>query len=165
MHWPSYADDVRDEDRFFRQCGERLAPSSGRPVAPFARSRAVAGAEDAQNAIGRIPAGLNGDSVRMVVKHHTPQVRACHERATKQTPDPAGVVEIRFTISTLGKVASSSAHRNTFGARRPGTLSRGVEQALALSMAGERGCGLRLLSVRLFRRAVTGAVATRKGSR
>ena len=74
-----------------------------------------AGPETAEDAIDRYRAGLNADSVRMVVRHHLPQVRACYDRALKQKADLAGIVEIRFTISEQGQATSSSVYRNTTG--------------------------------------------------
>lgn len=69
----------------------------------------------AQDQIDDYRASLNADSVRMVVRHHLPQVRACYERALKQKKDLAGIVEIKFQIKTDGRVGSSSVHRNTSG--------------------------------------------------
>lgn len=69
----------------------------------------------AEDAIDRFRAGLNADSIRMVVRYHLPQVRACYDRALKQKPDLAGIVEIRFTISEQGQATASSVHRNTTG--------------------------------------------------
>jgi TonB family protein len=71
--------------------------------------------KEAADAIDRFRAGLNADSVRMVVRHHLPQVRVCYDRALKQKPDLAGIVEIRFTISDKGRVGASSVYRNTSG--------------------------------------------------
>jgi outer membrane biosynthesis protein TonB len=70
---------------------------------------------DVQDQIDDYRASLNADSVRMVVRHHLPQVRACYERALKQKKDLAGIVEIKFQIKTDGSVGSSSVHRNTSG--------------------------------------------------
>jgi len=71
--------------------------------------------ENPQDSIDRFRAGLNADSVRMVVQHHLPQVRACYDRALKQQATLKGIVEIRFTISEQGAATSSGVHRNTTG--------------------------------------------------
>jgi len=70
---------------------------------------------EAEEAIDDYRAGLNADSVRMVVRHHLPQVRACYDRALKQQSTLIGIVEIRFTISEEGRVPTSSVFRNTTG--------------------------------------------------
>jgi TonB family protein len=85
------------------------------PSAPKAEPSAKKKRDEAEDAIDRFRAGLNAESVRMVVRHHLPQVRACYDRALKQKPSLAGIVEIRFTISVEGRVTASSVHRNTSG--------------------------------------------------
>jgi TonB family protein len=65
--------------------------------------------------VDRFRAGLNAESVRMVVRHHLPQVRACYDRALKQQAGVGGIVEIRFAIQENGQVGSASVHRNTTG--------------------------------------------------
>jgi TonB family protein len=63
----------------------------------------------------KVRAGLDADSVRMVVQHYLPQVQLCHARALKQQESLAGVVEIQFEIGADGRVSSSSVRRNTTG--------------------------------------------------
>jgi len=76
---------------------------------------AAAGEPSVQDQIDQDRATYNADSIRMVIRHHLPQVRACYDRALKQKKDLAGVVEIRFQILTSGLVGRSSVHRNTSG--------------------------------------------------
>jgi len=61
----------------------------------------------------QVRATLDADSVRMVVSHHMPQIRACYDRALKQQETIRGVVEIQFEISARGRVRESKVHRNT----------------------------------------------------
>jgi TonB family protein len=93
---------------------KRPAPKPTSPT-PTPAPRKDNKREEAEDAIDRFRAGLNAESVRMVVRHHLPQVRACYDRALKQKPNLAGIVEIRFTISVQGRVTASSVHRNTSG--------------------------------------------------
>jgi TonB family protein len=58
---------------------------------------------------------LNADSVRMVVRHYLPQVRACYDRALKQQEGISGVVEIKFEVSEEGRVKSSKVNSNSTG--------------------------------------------------
>ncbi len=58
---------------------------------------------------------FNAESVRMVIKHHMPQLRVCYERATKRGGIGGGVVDVQFTVSSEGKVSQSRVVRNTTG--------------------------------------------------
>jgi TonB family protein len=63
----------------------------------------------------QVRATLDADSVRMVVSHHMPQVRACYDRALKQQETIRGTVEVKFEVSAKGRVGSATVHRNTTG--------------------------------------------------
>jgi TonB family protein len=74
-------------------------------------------------------ATLDAESVRMVVRHHLPQVRACYDRALKQQEGIAGVVEVEFEVTAEGTVASSNVHRNTTGHEGLGLCIAGLLRA------------------------------------
>ncbi len=63
----------------------------------------------------QVRATLDADSVRMVVSHHMPQVRACYDRALKQQETIRGVVEVQFEVTAKGRVSEAKVHRNTTG--------------------------------------------------
>jgi TonB family protein len=101
-------------------------PESGLPAAASAAvdaarggpKRAGAGAAAApsgEDSAEQVRATLDADSVRMVVSHHMPQIRACYDRALKQQDKIGGQVEIQFEVKANGRVGSSSVHRNTTG--------------------------------------------------
>jgi hypothetical protein len=74
---------------------------AGLPLAP-PESRSEPTAED-----------FDAQSVKMVVQHHLPLVRACYDRAVKQNPSLKGVVEIQFEIATDGTPRAAQVVRNT----------------------------------------------------
>jgi TonB family protein len=76
-----------------------------------ARGTARGSATSAEQTAGE----LNADSVRMVVRHYLPQVRACYDRALKQQEGLSGVVEIKFEVSAEGRVRSSKVNSNSTG--------------------------------------------------
>src|SRR5262249_58652046 len=57
-------------------------------------------------------ARLDADSVRLVVRQHLPQVRACYSRAFKDS-SPGGSVEIGFAIDTQGRAKNVRTETNT----------------------------------------------------
>jgi hypothetical protein len=57
-------------------------------------------------------AGVDADSVRLVVRQHLPQVRACYGRAFKDA-SPGGTVEIGFAIDTAGRAKNVRTETNT----------------------------------------------------
>lgn len=57
-------------------------------------------------------AGLDADSVRLVVRQHLPQVRACYGRAFKDA-SPGGAVEIGFAIDPDGRAKNVRTETNT----------------------------------------------------
>jgi hypothetical protein len=57
-------------------------------------------------------AQLDADSVRLVVRHHLPQVRACYGRAFKDA-SPGGTVEIGFAIDGGGRAQNVRTETNT----------------------------------------------------
>jgi hypothetical protein len=57
-------------------------------------------------------ARLDGDSVRLVVRQHLPQVRACYSRAFKDS-SPGGSVEIGFAIDAQGRAKNVRTETNT----------------------------------------------------
>jgi hypothetical protein len=65
-------------------------------------------AEDKQEA----EAGVDADSVRLVVRQHLPQVRACYGRAFKDA-SPGGSVEIGFAIDVAGHAKNVRTETNT----------------------------------------------------
>jgi len=65
-------------------------------------------AEDKQEA----QAGVDADSVRLVVRQHLPQVRACYSRAFKDA-SPGGTVEIGFAIDVAGHAKNVRTETNT----------------------------------------------------
>jgi len=65
-------------------------------------------AEDKQEA----SAGVDADSVRLVVRQHLPQVRACYGRAFKDS-SPGGTVEIGFAIDSAGRAKNVRTETNT----------------------------------------------------
>jgi len=67
-------------------------------------------------------AGVDADSVRLVVRQHLPQVRACYNRAFKDS-SPGGTVEIGFAIDTAGHAKNVRTETNT-------TDSEGVAHCL-----------------------------------
>jgi len=91
------------------------ATGSGTTAKPPAAKQPDPPSESGEPSADEVRAGLDAESVRMVVQHHLPQVRACSDRALKQQDTIGGVVEVKFEISSEGKVSSSSVHRNTTG--------------------------------------------------
>lgn len=89
-------------------------PAPARPPSTSPETPAGAAGPEVSEA-DRVRAGLDADSVRMVVQHYLPQVQLCHGRALKQQESLAGVVEIQFEIGGDGRVSSSSVRRNTTG--------------------------------------------------
>ncbi|HEX8952283.1 MAG TPA: AgmX/PglI C-terminal domain-containing protein, partial [Polyangia bacterium] len=65
-------------------------------------------ADDKQEA----EAGVDADSVRLVVRQHLPQVRACYGRAFKDS-SPGGAVEIGFAIDAAGRAKNVRTETNT----------------------------------------------------
>ncbi len=65
-------------------------------------------ADDKQEA----QAGVDADSVRLVVRQHLPQVRACYGRAFKDS-SPGGAVEIGFAIDPAGRARNVRTETNT----------------------------------------------------
>ena len=65
-------------------------------------------ADDKQQA----EATLDADSVRLVVRQHLPQVRACYGRAFKDS-SPGGAVEIGFAIDPAGRAKNVRTETNT----------------------------------------------------
>jgi hypothetical protein len=57
-------------------------------------------------------AQLDADSVRLVVRQHLPQVRACYARAFKDA-SPGGTVEIGFAIDASGRAKNVRTETNT----------------------------------------------------
>ena len=57
-------------------------------------------------------AGVDGESVRLVVRQHLPQVRACYGRAFKDA-SPGGTVEIGFAIDPAGRAKNVRTETNT----------------------------------------------------
>jgi hypothetical protein len=57
-------------------------------------------------------ATLDADSVRLVVRQHLPQVRACYGRAFKDS-SPGGAVEIGFAIDPAGRAKNVRTETNT----------------------------------------------------
>jgi hypothetical protein len=57
-------------------------------------------------------ARLDADSVRLVVRQHLPQVRACYSRAFKDS-SPGGSVEIGFAIDAQGRAKNVRTETNT----------------------------------------------------
>jgi hypothetical protein len=71
-------------------------------------SPAAAEAADKQSA----EAALDADSIRLVVRQHLPQVRACYNRAFKDS-SPGGTVEIGLAIDGNGRAQNVRAETNT----------------------------------------------------
>ncbi len=69
-------------------------------------------------------ASIDADGVRFVVKQHMPQVRACYERAFKDSA-PAGRVEIAFAIGPDGMAKRVRTDENTMGSDQ---LAKCLEQ-------------------------------------
>lgn len=69
----------------------------------------------AESPADRRRAEINAGSIRLVVRHHLPQIQACYERATKRGQRVGGMVEVRFVISPVGQVSRSQVHSNTTG--------------------------------------------------
>jgi outer membrane biosynthesis protein TonB len=57
-------------------------------------------------------AGVDADSVRLVVRQHLPQVRTCYGRAFKDA-SPGGTVEIGFAIDPAGRAKNVRTETNT----------------------------------------------------
>jgi hypothetical protein len=57
-------------------------------------------------------AQLDAESVRLVVRQHLPQVRACYGRAFKDA-SPGGTVEIGFAIDGNGRAKNVRTETNT----------------------------------------------------
>jgi hypothetical protein len=57
-------------------------------------------------------AGIDGDSVRLVVGQHLGQVRACYGRAFKDA-SPGGTVELGFAIDPTGRARNVRTETNT----------------------------------------------------
>lgn len=90
-------------------------PSAGAPATPASRpGRSPASSEPVSDA-EQARAGLDAESVRMVVQHHLPQLRLCSDRALKQQNKLSGLVEIQFEVDSEGRVRSASVYRNTTG--------------------------------------------------
>jgi hypothetical protein len=64
-------------------------------------------------------ASIDADGVRFVVKQHMPQVRACYERAFKES-SPGGRVEIAFAIGPDGLAKRVRTDENTTGSDQLG---------------------------------------------
>lgn len=116
--------------------GKKAVAASPAPVghgpAPATRPapRRPAASNDTSDA-EQVGAGLDADSVRMVVQHHSPQVRVCYDRALKQQDTLSGVVEIQFEVSSEGKVRNASVYRNTTG-------HEGLGKCIATTLKGWR---------------------------
>ncbi|MFH1129707.1 MAG: AgmX/PglI C-terminal domain-containing protein, partial [Pseudomonadota bacterium] len=65
--------------------------------------------------IEREKATLDAESIQMVIQHHLPRIRVCHDRATKNGTAVMGAVDIRIVIGSDGRVQSSLVDRNTTG--------------------------------------------------
>jgi Ca-activated chloride channel family protein len=76
----------------------------------------------------RVRGQIDAESVRMVVRHHLPQIRACYERALKGSPGLAGIIEIRLVISGEGRVRQAEVDRNSTG-------HEGLGKCIALTMS------------------------------
>jgi len=89
--------------------GEAASQPASRPATP-GPAPSPSEAEGAETA-----GSLNAESVKMVVRHYLPQVRACYERALKQQDSLSGIVEVMFEISSEGRVKSSTVKSNSTG--------------------------------------------------
>ncbi|MCA1662991.1 MAG: AgmX/PglI C-terminal domain-containing protein, partial [Myxococcales bacterium] len=82
--------------------------TTSEPPPAAATTPPPAEAEDTQEA----QAGVDADSVRLVVRQHLPQVRACYARAFKDA-SPGGTVEIGFAIDGGGRAKNVRTETNT----------------------------------------------------
>lgn len=92
----------------------RPAPSPSPEPGP-ATAGVDAAEEEPPSPVDQLRGQLDGESVRMVVRHHLPQIQACYERALKGQRALAGVVEIRLVISGEGRVKRADVDRNSTG--------------------------------------------------
>jgi TonB family protein len=79
----------------------------------------------------QLRAAFDAESIQMVVRHHVRQVQACYDRALKQRRTLAGVVEVRFALSSRGVVLRAEVERNTTG-------HEGLGKCIALAMRSWR---------------------------
>jgi TonB family protein len=91
------------------------APASRPSAATTKHTPKSTGSTEPASEAEQVRAGLDADSVRMVVQHHLPQVRTCYDRVLKQQDALSGVVEIQFEVGSDGRVRSASVYRNTTG--------------------------------------------------
>lgn len=112
----------RDRHDGAKPAASRTAPAASRGSS----SKPDAGAERAErkkrpskppviSRIERRRAQINAESVKMVVRHYLPQVRACYDRAAKHDSSLGGMVEVRFVIDAAGAVEKADVHRNSTG--------------------------------------------------
>jgi TonB family protein len=81
--------------------------------------------------VERLRASLDAESIQMVVRHHLPQIQLCYDRALKQRRALSGLVEVRFTLSPLGRVLKAEVERNTTG-------HEGLGECIAFTMRSWR---------------------------
>ena len=94
-----------------RTAGRPRPTDAGAPPAKAKLSPDAA----AESPADRRRAQINAGSIRLVVRHHLPQIQACYERATKRGQRVGGMIEVRFVLSPTGQVSRSQVHSNTTG--------------------------------------------------
>jgi outer membrane biosynthesis protein TonB len=72
-------------------------------------------------------ASIDANGVRLAVKQHLPQVKACYERAFKES-SPGGTVEVAFAIDAEGRATRVRTESNSTDSD---TLARCLESAVA----------------------------------
>ncbi len=95
-----------------QQRGAAPAPSLALPTAEKETATVAAAAKPEAAAKQEGEATLDADGVRLVVRHHLPQVRACYGRAFKDV-SPGGTVEIGFAIDRGGHAQNVRTETNT----------------------------------------------------
>jgi hypothetical protein len=88
------------------------APAQPPAAAPAEEQPAAATPLTDEELKGRAEAGIDAESVRMVVRQHLPQVHACYSRAFKDS-SPGGRIEIGFAITGDGRAARVRTESNT----------------------------------------------------
>src|SRR5581483_9643502 len=62
-----------------------------------------------------IDGSLDPNVVANTIRSRKGAIIACYEKALKRNPNLAGKVQLRFTISSVGKVAAADIENNTLG--------------------------------------------------
>jgi len=101
---------LEDGDWFAKGCGRGA----------FCTFPASAGAEVCRGGVG----WLNKEEIRQVITEHIDEIRYCYDRELTNSPNLAGKMTVKFTITASGSVSSSDV-------AQPSALNSALEECVA----------------------------------